>query len=387
MLRRDNPTQKKLFIDAMPIASERMSGVGYAVHGYILGLASDDEFRRSYRIILVATAKSMKYIKKLNIPNVEYQAVPLPYRVWNRMPGLRFLPPIDLILGKGVYLFTNFRRWPLLFSPSATLIYDMSFFAYPEFAAQRNRDFLTKNIQRWAKQSSQVITISQFSKDEIVRTLGITESRVDVVYLGVNPKEYYRRSEDEIAAIRAKYKLPKDYIIYVGNIEPRKNISNLIRAYTGLSRPLKDLHPLILISGGGWLDNEIASDIAKAQSNGDNIIRPEIYITDIDLPAVFSGAALLAHPSYYEGFGVSLVQAMATGVPVLTSDNSSMREVAEQAALLVDPTDIKAITSALEQILSDPALRAKLIRAGYERAEMFTWDRATKELSATIGRL
>ena len=382
------PTAKRRFIiDASPLASDRMSGVGHSVYGFINALSHDPSFTSRYQIHLVAPFRGMKFLRKHHFPGVIYRPIPLPARVWNRLPGTPLMPPMDLFLGPGTYFLTNFRAWPLLRSKSLVFIHDIAFRLFPNSLTPRHRSFLEHNVPRWIKRATVVVTPSASAKHDINDNMGISLERIAVIPNGVDLDDFYPRSASEIAAARSQYKLPPEYILFLGNLEPRKNLTRLIDAYTNLPRELLKRYALLIIGGSGWLNHELEEQIKRVRDAGTQITRPASYVKDEDRPAIFSGARLLAWPTLHEGFGMPILEAMGTGVPVLTARNSSLPEVAGDAAYYVDALDPRAIEQGLEKLLTDDSLRKKLIALGHEQAARFTWTAAANKLVALADKL
>jgi alpha-1,3-rhamnosyl/mannosyltransferase len=377
----------RFIIDASPLATDRSSGVGHSVHGFVTALAADPAFTARYQIHLVAPIRGMSHVRAHRFPGVVYRSIPLPARVWNRLPGTPLMPPMDLFLGRGIYFLTNFRSWPLLHSKSMVFIHDIAFRLFPDSLTPRHRGFLEKNVPRWIKRATVVVTPSASAKQDLAEHLGVSLKRIAVIPNGVDLEEFKPAPAAAISAVRAKYDLPAHYILFLGNFEPRKNLMRVIDAYAALPAKLREQYALLLIGGSSWLGHELDDRIARAQAGGLRIVRPSTYVTDADRPAVFSGAHVLAWPTLHEGFGMPILEAMAVGTPVLTARNSSLPEVAGDAALYVPAGDAKAIGEGLERLLTDQPLRHKLIAAGHAQAAKFTWTAAGRKLAALTDKL
>ncbi|HLY27042.1 MAG TPA: glycosyltransferase family 1 protein, partial [Aggregatilineales bacterium] len=199
-----------------------------------------------------------------------------------------------------------------------------------------------------------------------------------VLYSGVN--ETFKPVGDAapLQAVRARYGLgQRPFILAVGTLQPRKNYARLIRAFAQIGEA--DL-ALVIAGGRGWLYDEIFAEVQRL-GLGPRVIFPG-FVADQDLPALYSAAAVLAYPSIYEGFGLPILEAFACGTPVVSSNASCLPEVAGDAALLIDPTDVAALAEALTRALTDTALRAQLTAAGLARAQQFTWQAAAQQLLA-----
>jgi len=182
--------------------------------------------------------------------------------------------------------------------------------------------------------------------------------------------------------IKNKYKIPDNYILYLGTIEPRKNITNLVKAYADLPRSLKDKYPLVLAGGGGWNDGDIKSAIAIAKK--DSQIIQTGYVDEKDIPAIYSGAELFLYPSHFEGFGMQILEAMACSTPVLTANNSSLPEVGGDAAYYVDDKSIFSIKNGIEKLLKDSQLRQDMIKKGKQQINKFSWQESAQKIIDAI---
>ena len=336
---------------------------------------------------LLVPLRGASRIDALRIEGVDRRTVPLPMRGYDRWSGMPWLPPLDLAFGDGVYVFPNYGNWPLVRAPSMTVVYDLSFLVHPETVERRTQRRLSANVQRWAQRTSLVLTDSQFIHDAIHERLGVPLSRLAVMPLGVDTATFRRPAEVEIDRVLDRIGLNRGYVLHLGNVEPRKNLVRLVRAYGRLNPALKRGHPLVLVGGGGWNDEQITAEIAAAQARGDSVLRLSTRVSDAELPALLSGAAVLAYPSLYEGFGLVPLQAMACGTPVLASNVSAIPEVAGNAAMLVDPLREDEITGGLQALLTDEALRARLISAGTARAAAYPWARTAAAFLDALRRV
>lgn len=215
-----------------------------------------------------------------------------------------------------------------------------------------------------------VITVSESSRRDIARFMHVDPARIAVIPGAVSPR-WQPPDADALAAARAAYGLPERYLLYVGNVEARKNLQRVIAAYATL--PV-DTPPLVIVGPHKWRYSAI---VAAAAELGDRLIFTG-YVDDAHLPAVYGGALLFLFPSLYEGFGLPVLEAMACGTPVITSTASSLPEVAGDAALLVDPTDTDAIAAAMVRLLVDADLQNEIRKKGLVRAADFTWSQAAR---------
>jgi len=297
----------------------------------------------------------------------------------------------------GVDLFHATEHLLPRFSSVRTVftLHDLIFLFHPETHKPLNRWFLTLMMPRFLRAADAVIAVSECTKRDAVRFYGIPEEKITVIYEGVNPR-FRPASPETIAAVRARYNLPEHFILYVGTIEPRKNLTALLEAFHHLlaTRSLRpapcDLRPatcsllpapcdlrLVIVGKRGWLYEGFFRRLRELGLE-DRVIFTG-YVPDEDLPAIYSAADLFVFPSLYEGFGLPVLEAMACGTPVICSNTSSLPEVAGDAALLVDPADVRALAGAMERALTDEALRVTLRARGMGKARGFTWEQAAQK--------
>ena len=252
--------------------------------------------------------------------------------------------------------------------PHVDTVHDLSFLRHPRFFRRHKRIYL-RWLTRWSCQrAAAVIAVSQFTAHEVVKLLGVPEPRVHVIHHGVEP-HFRPLPAETVAHFRARPDVPARYILYLGTLEPRKNLVTLLRAYAGLHDT--DVH-LVLAGGRGWLYEEIFAEIERLGL--ERRVHLPGYLPDDALPLWYNAAEVFAYVSWYEGFGLPILEAMACGTPVVASNNTSLPEVAGDAALLVAPGDVDAVRGSLQQCLHDHALRARLEEAGRRRAGHFRWE-------------
>jgi glycosyltransferase involved in cell wall biosynthesis len=320
--------------------------------------------------------------------NLSYRLVRyLPSKVLNVFSRRVFVPPIDLLTftKSDLVIFTNFVRTPLpLGAKSISFIYDLSFMLYGEHAGKKNRQIMLREAPKSARNSDSIITISQNSKDEIIKHYKIDPSKISIVYPALYHDEYYPRSLKEKMAVAKKLNIPGKYILFTGTIEPRKNIIGVIDSYMALPKKIRNNYALVLAGGKGWNDQDICKRLKELK---DEKIIVTGYVTDKDMPALYSGASVFVFPTFYEGWGMPVVEAMACGVPVITSNNSSMPEAGGNAALFVEAKDTKDIAKKIEQVLSDEKLAKDMTKKGIAHAGKFSWQKSAKDLKKVIDQV
>jgi glycosyltransferase involved in cell wall biosynthesis len=373
--------KNSIYIDAVPILTTALSGVGHATLRIIRGLSEDPEIQSRYRVCLLVPINKVGLLAQWQLTNVTIKKVPLPARVWNVWPRIPFAPPIDVLFGKGIYLYPNFKHWPVLFSKSITYIHDIAFASYPEFIEPRNLTLLQNNAARWIRQSTAVVTVSETSKKEIIQHFHTPKDKVFVVHNGIDTQLFRKTSLDAVVAAKKRYKITtKKYLFFLSNLEPRKNVGRLIDAFTHLPAARKQEYSLVLVGGMSWLNDDIFTKIKAANSAGWQVIKPDKYVPDEDLPALLTGAELLVHPTIHEGFGITPLEAMACETPVIVSDIPVMHEIIGENAWYVDPCQTTDITTTIERLLGDTQARRQLSQEGPRRASEFTWENAIQQL-------
>jgi len=267
---------------------------------------------------------------------------------------------------------------------SVITIHDLAFLLYPHFLTRESARYYGQ-IDQAVRHTDHIIAVSESTKRDIVRLLGVAEDMITVIHEAANP--IYRPIDDPKALdeIRRKYKIVGDFILFVSTIEPRKNLPTLLRAYRQLLDDYRLGVKLAVAGERGWLFHEVFALVEELDLSEHVIFLGLVPIEDLLL--LYNAARLLVHPSFYEGFGLPPLEAMACGTPVVASNVSSLPEVAGDAALLVAPNDVSGLTLAIWRALSDEALRRDLIERGLRRAKLFSWERAARETLALYHRL
>lgn len=261
--------------------------------------------------------------------------------------------------------------------PAFTTVHDLSWLNFPQAHPRERVRFLDRHLPRSLEQACGVLTDSQFIADELVARLGVARGKLHVVPLGVDAT-FMPRPRAQLAPVLARHGLlDHAYLLVVATQEPRKNLARLVRAYAALPAPLRAAHPLVIAGGRGWLNQELERAIAPLEASG--AARRLGYVDETELPLLYAGAHAFAFPSLYEGFGLPVLEALASGVPVLTSRGSALDEVASDdsgaIALCVDPLDEAALRAGLERLLADAPWRAQAMPRGIAHARRYSWSR------------
>lgn len=260
--------------------------------------------------------------------------------------------------------------------PFVLTIHDASLFLYSQYHPRSRLLAMRSLIPLLARQASAVITVSEQSRTDLQQVLKVPAHKLFVIHEAAPHSFQPVTNTGQRARIRQKYHLPPRYILFVGTLEPRKNLHRLVRAFAKLHQKGYE-HHLVLVGSFGWLMDRFLSEIHRLGI--DKVVHYLGYVPLEELPTLFSCAELFAFPSLYEGFGLPLLEAMACGTPVLTSDRSATAEVCADAAWLVNPEDESAIGEGLAQLLNNPNQREQLRQKGLARAQQFSWHRAAQE--------
>ncbi len=268
--------------------------------------------------------------------------------------------------------------------PTVVTVHDLSFLRYPHFFRPANRLYLRVFTRASVHRARRVIAVSNHAAEETVRLLGVDRRRIDVIYHGVDPA-LRPLPPEEVETFRRREGLPERFVLYVGTLEPRKNLIRLVEAFATLRPAALRPAPILILAGArGWYFRDL---FARVEQLGlrDRVLFPG-YVPSDRLALWYNAATVFAYPSLYEGFGMPVVEAQACGTPVLTSDRSALPEAAGDGALLVNPEDVEAIAEGLRRMLTDEPLRAELKRRGLAHAARFTWQKTAADTVATYRR-
>jgi len=309
---------------------------------------------------------------------VEVRSLPFP-RLWThvRLSIEMFSRPPDV-------LFVPAHVLPLIHPRrSVVTVHDLGYLYYPDAHRPADRCYLRWSTGWSARHASALLADSAATKADLVRAYGVDPDRVHVVYLGRDEGLAPVRDPGRLAAVREHYGIGGDYLLYLGTLQPRKNLARLIEAFGRLAgQPALEGVQLVLAGKPGW-DYHALTALATRLGLASRVLFPG-YVAETDLAALLSGAIAFVFPSLYEGFGLPVLEAQACGVPVMTSNNSSLPEVAGDAALFVDPHNVDAIAAAMYRLVTDEGLRAELVRRGLENVKRFSWEKCARETLAVL---
>ena len=279
-------------------------------------------------------------------------------------------------------LHVQFTAPPFSPCPVVVSIHDLSFEHLPQTFKWRSRKQLRITVRRSAREASQVIALSEYARKDIMATYSLNPEKISAIPLAAPAHFRPVRNEEELQRVRQTYGIEGEYILSVGTIQPRKNLSRLVAAYSRLrwAKPEVKLPKLVLAGKCAWLYDETLRTIKELKINDSVILTG--YVPETDLPALYSGALCFIYPSYFEGFGLPPLEAMQCGAPVIVGDRTSLPEVVGDAGLLVDPFDVESLAKAIETLISDSSLRAELSVKGLARAKLFDWRETARQTLA-----
>jgi glycosyltransferase involved in cell wall biosynthesis len=276
-----------------------------------------------------------------------------------------FIPPL---FGAGKYVIT---------------IHDLAFLHYPQFLTAESRRYYNGQIAAAVQRADRIISVSEATRRDVIDLLEVAPEKLDVVLEGVTANFRPLPPGDLIPALE-KYRLTAGYILFVSTLEPRKNVSGLLRAYAALRAILPDTPPLVLVGDQGWLPEPVYG-MAEKLNLGDHV-RWLGRVSYEMLPALYGAAGVFCLPSFYEGFGLPPLEAMACGTPVIVSQRASLPEVVGEAGLLINPDDTDDLAEALRRVVTDSTLAADMRKNGLTQAGKFSWRRAAQETLAVYER-
>jgi len=368
----------KIAFDALPLISERMTGIGYCQAGQIQALMALHP-EEQYIMQFFATGDGGEKRKRLT----RYEEARAEIRQGKCSGYLyrllsNFLPiPYNKFFGNDADIthFFNYIVPPKVSGKTIVTVHDMVYKAFPETVRGRTRYMLETGLKRSMKRADLIVTDSQFSRSEILKYFPQCEEKLRVVPCGVDRTRFHPVDNPvRIEETTKSLGIDREYFLYLGTLEPRKNLRRLAVAYNEFRKGKAEYPCLVLAGGKGWLNEDLMKTIKDLDLESD--IKIVSYVPEEHICTLMSGALAFVFPSIYEGFGMPPLEAMACGVPVLTTHTASLPEVVGDSALICDPYNIEQICDCLEKLYRESNLRRDLSAASLKRARMFSWENA-----------
>lgn len=387
---------KNVYIDGRLLVPRTQSGVAHYLSSLLRAydnLLDEPEYsRENIHVFLLVPFRAKKLIASdFNFKNIRIKSIFLPTRAINLLVRKKLFPPIDLFAGKGTFIFPGFVTMPVTpASRSIVFIYDMVYKVFPESLDSKMLSLLSSHMHNSVK-ADRIITISNAVADEIISVFPEASNKIEVITPSVDTRHFYRRSNDEIASVKNNpyLNISGAYILAVGNLEPRKNILSLVEAYALLPQATQKRYSLVIVGASSWQSSETMDKIQDYIHQGYKIKVLIGQIGDETLPALYSGASLFIFPSLYEGYGMPILEAMATGIPVIAGSSAAMREASGGVGIhITDITKPKIIAQKISQTLQNIPTQEKLMKDGYARIDQLpSWRDGAITLTYVVGSL
>lgn len=369
----------KVLFDCTPVR-HRISGVGY--HTYSLMKALKEGNYPDVELSFYRQPSVKQWLKnQRQLPDSlkdfsPIQFLPFPVTISNLLgkSASYFAPPIghyDIIHGTDYYVYP-FREGKKIMT-----IHDLTFLKYPQFCTNIVKQY-SQRIKKCLQWTEAIITISQSSKQDIIDYLGYEKDKIFIIYGASRYNlDYLKKINIELIKKKINYDFTQPYLLFVSTIEPRKNIINLIKAFNICKEKYRLPHHLILIGGKGWQYEPIFAEMDNSPFRSQ--IHHLGYLTDAEVAVFYAHADIFVYPSFYEGFGLPILEAMTLGAPVITSSVSSMPEVAGDSAVYINPHDVEDLATTINEVRCDRHLRKNLIKKGKSRAKLYSWEKVARE--------
>lgn len=370
----------RIGIDASVTTYNEKAGIGNYAFNLIKNLAlidKDNDYVLFYNFGLRGKGK----VLGINQSNFTEKKIRIPNRILHPLWSKLNFPSIEVIIGEiDVFHSPSFILPPFKKARSIVTVHDLSFKFFPEDYPKDFCKYYEREVPLSARRADLVITDSKSSKDDIVRWLNIPENKIRVIYLAVD--ERFRKVKDELLLkeIEQKFNIDRKFILSVGTLQKRKNLLRLIEAFYDFMKIVQEDYILVFVGKQEYPLEEV-SRIVQEYGLEKKIIFTN-YVPDEDLPALYSSASLFVFPSLYEGFGMPILESMACGTPVITSNVSSMPEVAGDAAILVNPEGREELAYAMQKVLTNSSLRERMIKKGEEQVKLFSWKKTAEQTLA-----
>ena len=370
---------KKVSLELQPCLGER-SGVGTYAYELAKRLKNTDQIQFQGNIFNFCNRHDNSLLTA-EYPFSFKENHLIPYKAYRASQYLIPVPYKTLFGSSDLNLFFNYIIPRGVAGKAVTTIYDMTYMRFPETMMRRNYLRLKTGMEQAVQRADHIITISEFSKNEICSFLDVPPERIDVIYCAAPVKG----ESAEFIDVSEKYCINKPFILFVGSVEPRKNLVRLIQAFDKLKSKFQIPHQLVLAGGKGW-QNEAIFETASASDYKDSIVFTG-FVSSKEKSTLYENASVFVFPSVYEGFGIPPLEAMQWGCPVVCSNAASLPEAVGDAAEYIDPESIDSIANGIWRVLSEETYAGILIERGYKQIEKFSWDFSSSQLMELCKRV
>lgn len=372
---------KHLVIDLRWVRDTNLDGIARYSIEVAKGLLLQNN--QQFKITFLFDKEDVRQMVQDFLPKKTYNSHMVPFPVLS-IKELLLLPRILRQLNTDIFFSPNYLTFPFNGKTKTILvIHDLTQYVSPETLESNLKwqiffkfKFQTKFI---LNKVDKIVTVSKHTKKDIIRLFKVKGKKISVIYPGVDKRFFIKVNNDKLQKVKNYYQVPSDFILSVSRQDSRKNLPNLIRAYDRLSVETKKTYKLVIAGSKHPRFYPKLETLVKNLNLQENVLFTD-YISENDLPVLYQLSQLVVYPSFYEGFGLPVLEAMASGVPVVTSSTSSLPEVAGDATVMVDPHSTNGITSAMEKVLNSTSIQNNMIEKGFRQAKKFNWETTSREL-------
>lgn len=377
----------KIGFDIRPLMDENYSGVSIYTFNLLREILKQDSVN-TYKLFYNSFKNKEKNIPLFEQPNVEITATSYPNKILNYLffrtlnrPRIDRKAKVDLFFMPHLNFIAFSKK-----TKNIVVVHDLSFLHYPYFFTRR-QNFWHKalKIKKLLQNASVIIAVSENTKNDIINFYNIPERKIKVIYSGVGAEfKLIDKQDNKFLKLKQQYNLPEKFMLYLGNVEPRKNIESILEAYIFFRNENPEKNIGLVIAGSSAWKNKIVKTMAQNCHYKKDIYFLG-YVKNEDKPYLYNLAEIFLFPSFYEGFGFPPLEAAACGTPVITSNTSSLPEIMRENAILINPHDITELKDAMLQILQDENLAEKMRVNGIRHAQKYSWEKCAREVIETFG--
>lgn len=359
----------KIAVDARSANREKVSGGGIYLKNLLRGIAQLDS-KNDYLLFIDSELNNSFPVQKENFQTktlksaIAWTQLRLPHALFAHRPDVYFSP----------------HHWLPALTPKCrkvVTIHDLSFLKYPQYFGLKTSLYFKMSTYHAVKAADKIITISHNSKKDLLHHYSVDEKKIKVIHLGCDEIFHFPLDDAQSQKILVKYQIGNKYIFFLGDLHLRKNVDRLIKAFEQVKKKKKTEHKLVITGKKDWLSQQIYNLIGNSKVKDEIILTG--YVPREVLPYLMGNAEMFVFPSLFEGFGMPLLEAMAARTPIITSNTTSMPEIAGDAAILVNPQSIDEIANAIEQLLENESLREDLVQKGSHQVKKFSWQKTARE--------